>query len=267
MESVLKSKSTLKQNTLAAREMITSYKLVRDESTLTEKEREEVIRTQFGPELAAVFREKCEQQVRVAEFVEALADTNLQGEVSDDINIETLEYILGVSKEITDESVRRLWAAIFSREALVPGAFSRRSLASLTQMDRKDVDLFQKLCAHLFMDKDKCFVPLPSIGGFNNENKELCSLNHDDHLQLVEAGLLFPSSSLVITPDFPGQSFIVNEACNVNNRYKMLRPQTPMVAATSTCSDLVHLVGVPIDPTFVSHLLRTGVLESLSVTS
>ena len=61
-----------------------------------------------------------------------------------------LSFIDG-AKNISDEHIQNLWSKILAGEINLPGSFSLRTLGLLTQISKKEADLFTEFCSYLII--------------------------------------------------------------------------------------------------------------------
>ena len=55
------------------------------------------------------------------------------------------------ARNVSDDDMQELWARILAGEANAPGTYSRRTVNSLSDMDKVDAELFAKLCDFICM--------------------------------------------------------------------------------------------------------------------
>lgn len=75
------------------------------------------------------------------------------GQVSDDAEPEKIEadwlrFVFERCRNISDEIMRKHWAALLAEEANSIGSFSKRSIACLAELNKEEAELFAKLCQH-----------------------------------------------------------------------------------------------------------------------
>lgn len=91
------------------------------------------------------------------------------------------------SRVISDEEMQTIWASVLAGEANAPGSFSRRTVNLLSDLDKRDAELFQNLCrfgwsigpfSPLIFDID---API-----YNDLGLNFTSLSHLDSLGLLQ---------------------------------------------------------------------------------
>ena len=55
------------------------------------------------------------------------------------------------ARMVSDEEMQRIWAGILAGEGNSPGSFSRRTVNLVADLDKRDADLFRKLCGYAWM--------------------------------------------------------------------------------------------------------------------
>jgi len=88
---------------------------------------------------------------------------------------------------VSDEDMQRLWSRILAAEANTPGAFSRRTVNLLADLDKDDAELFMKLCG--FAWEIGNLVPLVfdvQSETYNQHEINFGSLAHLESLGLIQ---------------------------------------------------------------------------------
>ena len=91
------------------------------------------------------------------------------------------------SRIISDDEMQNIWSQVLSGEANSPGSFSKRTVNLLSDLDKKDAELFQTLCRFGWFIGD--FSPLvldPQDDVYNNLGINFGSLSHLDSLGLIQ---------------------------------------------------------------------------------
>ncbi|MGH8042003.1 MAG: DUF2806 domain-containing protein [Rudaea sp.] len=88
---------------------------------------------------------------------------------------------------ISDEKMQSLWSSILAGEANAPGTFSKRTIELVATLDKRDAELFSKLCSYLWFFFG---VPVPLIFDvtdsiYKNGGITFDALTHLDSLGLV----------------------------------------------------------------------------------
>lgn len=83
------------------------------------------------------------------------------------------------SRIVSDEDMQQLWARILAGEANAPGTFSRRTVNLLADLDKRDAELFTRLCGFGWMIGN--VVPLVfdvQLAIYNDQGITFNSLSH-----------------------------------------------------------------------------------------
>ena len=95
------------------------------------------------------------------------------------------------SRIVSDEEMQTIWANVLAGEANTPGSFSRRTVNLLSDLDKKDAELFQTLCKFGWSVGE--FTPLvfdSEAPIYNNEGINFSTLSHLDSLGLIQFNAL-----------------------------------------------------------------------------
>ncbi|MBW8191082.1 TIGR03899 family protein [Neiella marina] len=133
------------------------------------------------------------------------------------LDADWLDNFLELAEKSANTDMQALWASIFAKEASSSGSFSIRSLRTLSEMTRKDAQLFQQAVAlHSRTPGDRsCKILFGchylSRGFFGDAESHNLNLNqyglpYSSILWLMEHGLLF-SSDLETSPLNPKQDY------------------------------------------------------------
>jgi hypothetical protein len=89
---------------------------------------------------------------------------------------------------VSDDDMQTLWSKVLAGEANRPGAFSRRTVNLLGDLEKRDAELFTALCRFVWTIAN-AFVPLvydPHDTVYRSNNIHLMSLLHLESLGLVQ---------------------------------------------------------------------------------
>ncbi len=91
------------------------------------------------------------------------------------------------SRIISDKDMQNIWAKVLAGEANSPGTYSKRTVNFLSDLDKKDAELFQSLCSFgwivrkftplIFNAKDKIY---------NDQGLNFSTLTHLDSIGLIQ---------------------------------------------------------------------------------
>jgi hypothetical protein len=91
------------------------------------------------------------------------------------------------SRIVSDEDMQKLWARVLAGEANAPGAFSRRTVNLLADLDKTDAQLFTRICGFTWM----IGFPAPLIFDvqqdlYAKQGIDFATLSHLDSLGLLQ---------------------------------------------------------------------------------
>lgn len=89
---------------------------------------------------------------------------------------------------ISNDEMQKLWSMILAGEANTPGTFSKRAIDALSSLDKKEAQLFEKLCAYSLFEiggRKLLFVYEPSASVYVS-----CGINFSTLAQLEAIGLI-----------------------------------------------------------------------------
>src|ERR1700730_13877786 len=92
------------------------------------------------------------------------------------------------SRIVSDRDMQQLWSKVLAGEANAPGAFSKRTVNMLADLDKVDAELFMRLCGFVWMIGD--LVPLPLVFDrgdiYVRNNISFSTLSHLESLGLIQ---------------------------------------------------------------------------------
>jgi hypothetical protein len=104
---------------------------------------------------------------------------------------------------VSDEEMQALWSRVLAGEANQPGAFSRRTVNLLADLDKGDADLFGHLCAFVW----KIEYPVPLVYDTHDNIYNIRGINFDSLSHLDSLGLIhFDATSGFLETALPKKS-------------------------------------------------------------
>jgi hypothetical protein len=88
----------------------------------------------------------------------------------DEIESDWISNFFDKCRLVSDSEMQRLWASLLAEEGNSPGSVSKRSLALLASLDKKDAELFTKFCSFLWMIGDLTPMIFEVNSGAPNSN-------------------------------------------------------------------------------------------------
>lgn len=105
---------------------------------------------------------------------------------------------------ISDENMQDLWAKILAGEINAPSSYSLKTIDTLRNMRKGDVELFTHICKYSFeVDDHKLF--LPHYKGY----MDAAGIIYSDVMKLSEFGLIFDNAMLRMKFELPKEPAIV----------------------------------------------------------
>ncbi len=103
---------------------------------------------------------------------------------------------------VSDDNMQNLWSQVLAGEANSPGAFSRRTVNLLADLDKADAELFTSLCSFAWMIQDKA---IPLIFESENEIYTRHGINSYNlgHLETLGFIRLYASSAQIYWQELP----------------------------------------------------------------
>jgi hypothetical protein len=112
-----------------------------------------------------------------------LEDRSAPQDVADD----WITNFFDKSRIVSDGEMQSLWSRVLAGEANAPGAFAKRTVNLLADLDKGDAVLFMRLCGFGWMIGDVCplvFDPRASI--YNDKGVNFNTLSHLESLGLIQ---------------------------------------------------------------------------------
>jgi len=132
-----------------------------------------------------------EEEANRQENMEEITKKSLP-HLSDDSNPNKMEddwvtNFFDKSRIVSNEDMQNIWSQVLAGEANSPGSFSKRTVNLLSDLDKKDAELFQTLCRFGWFVGEFCplvFELKDDI--YNNLGINFGSLSHLDSLGLIQ---------------------------------------------------------------------------------
>lgn len=92
------------------------------------------------------------------------------------------------SRIVSDDDMQNLWARVLAGEANAPGAFSRKTVNLLGDLDKGDAELFMRLCGFGWSIRDSYFPLVYDVDDevYNSHGITFGTLTHLDSLGIVQ---------------------------------------------------------------------------------
>lgn len=153
---------------------------------------------------------------------------------------------------ISDENMQDLWAKILAGEINAPSSYSLKTIDTLRNMRKCDVELFTHICQHSFEFYDhKLF--LPNYQGY----MDAVGIKYSDVMKLSESGLIFDNAMLRMEFELPEEPAILSVNRELvliisSSETKSKKGSISQFPFTQVGSELATLVGdMPTDKDFI----------------
>jgi hypothetical protein len=105
----------------------------------------------------------------------------------EDIETDWLTNFYEKCRSISDEEMQQIWVRVLSGEGNSPGAFSRRTVNLIEDLDKSDAELFRNLCSFgLMMGEVTPLVFDTQEKIYNDQGIDFSSLNHLESIGLIQ---------------------------------------------------------------------------------
>ena len=95
-----------------------------------------------------------------------------------------LTRFFNIVEDVSDDELRRVWGKILSQEIQLPNSYSLRTLTTISNLSKKEAELFAKIGSYIFDSKSCCFLVrshIDVLGGV---------VSYEDISLLMECGLI-----------------------------------------------------------------------------
>lgn len=149
--------------------------------------------------LERFIREETIKQENIEKIVEKSFDKIDETAKPENIEDDWIANFFDKSKLISDDNMQELWAKILAGESNKPGTYSKRTIEFMSNLDKKDAELFTNLCKFVW----DFGVLQPLIFAYNDDIYSKYGINFGTLMHLQEIGLV----SLSIPNGFARKGF------------------------------------------------------------
>lgn len=127
---------------------------------------------------------------------------------SEPVDEDWINQFFETCKNVSNETMQKIWAKILAGEIKKPRSFSLRTLQLLRSMSQKDAECFLKLSKFTILDEDTfAFVVDPAMKlNKNYEHNVSDPISYSEYLSLLELGLISSNTSSPTVNDKTDQS-------------------------------------------------------------
>lgn len=210
------------------------------------------------------------QEARKQENIEAITAEAIRS-LPNDADVSKLDedwiaHFFNHCDNTSDKEMQLLWGRILSEEAIKAGSFSKRTINLVATLNKKDAELFTKLCQFVWMAGE----PVPLIFDFSNsiyadQGINFSTLNHLQTIGLISfnnlTGFIKPGLPKFFSIFYYGNQ--INFECPANENNQLRIGQSIF---TEAGKELVPICGSQPNNEFISysvdHWLRDGLILS-----
>ena len=116
----------------------------------------------------------------------------------DSVEDDWLVNFFDKSRIVSDDEMQELWSRVLAGEANSPGSYSKRTVNLLSDLEKADATLFEKLCGFAWVVED--LVPLVFESGheiYARNGVSFESLEHLDSIGLIQFGKMMGLSAVI----------------------------------------------------------------------
>lgn len=137
--------------------------------------------------LIRMVREEGKKQENI-ENITAQALPNLRDDAKpENVEQDWLTHFFDRCRLVSDEQMQAIWSGVLAGEANAPGSFAKRTIELLAILDKKDAELFAKLCSYIWIIGEA--TPLiydHQHEIYNQADLNFATLSHLDSLGLIK---------------------------------------------------------------------------------
>ena len=97
------------------------------------------------------FEEEALRQQNMEKITEKALPLLIEGSDPSEMEDDWITNFFDKSRIISDEEMQSLWSRVLAGEANAPGTYSKRTVNFLSDLDKKDAELFQVLCRFIWI--------------------------------------------------------------------------------------------------------------------
>lgn len=127
-------------------------------------------------------------------FQLALEDLNEGKTISSaKVDSDWLTRFFNIVQDVSDDELRRAWGKILSQEIQIPGFYSLRTLTTISNLSKKEAELFTKIGNYIFNSNSSCFLVRSHTDILGEK------VSYEDISLLMECGLIKEAHELNIS--------------------------------------------------------------------
>lgn len=127
------------------------------------------------------------RQINIEEIAHKAIEKLSNSSRPQDLDEDFVSDLFDKASNTSDEEMQSLWASILAGEANSPGAFSKRTIAIVAELDRRDAELFSRFCSCCWRFGD---LPTPLYLGESKKILEEMGISMSAMVHLDALGLI-----------------------------------------------------------------------------
>jgi len=138
---------------------------------------------------ARFMKEEARKQKNIEEITQKALPHLKEDSQPEKVEEDWIANFFDKSRLISDSDMQDLWSRVLAGEANSPGSYSKRTISLLSSLDKKDADLFTRLCGFGWQIGD--VVPLiydVKNEIYNEHNVNFNTLSHLESIGLIQFG-------------------------------------------------------------------------------
>ena len=136
-------------------------------------------------------QEEARKQANIEEITRNALPSVADGATPDQLDDDWIVNFFDKCRIISDQQMQSLWSLALAGEANTPGSFSRRTIDLLASLDKRDAQLFTKLCSHCWIFGSVTALVFDHHEPFYEERGiTFNSLQHLESIGLIQFGAI-----------------------------------------------------------------------------
>lgn len=202
-----------------------------------------------------LFSQEINRQRNIEDIAEKTI-TQLPKEVSDEpLDEDWRTRFFNKAQDISEEETQEVWAKILAGEISKPGRISMRTLEVVSNINKKEAELFEKACS--LATANSYILKL-------NENLDDFGIKFGDLLTLRDAGLMHSSDNLIIISKkihIPSQNFFAQligkdiYQLRPSEAFKQNELKLPQLSFTKAGEELCGILNINLNNDYLGKLI------------
>lgn len=137
------------------------------------------------------FEEEAKKQSNIEDITQKALPLLKEESSPQDVQDDWITNFFDKSRIVSDSDMQQLWSRVLAGEANTPGSFSRKTVNLLSDLDKRDAELFAALCGFVWQFGS----PTPLVFDteaevYNRRGINFGSISHLESIGLVQSGVL-----------------------------------------------------------------------------